>query len=128
MNNIVITGRLTKDPELKTANTGTELCNFTVAVDRRMKDKDGNKVTDFFDVTAWGKSGVFVHTYFHKGDGVNVQGRMESRKWVDTDGHTRVSWGVTADNIEFPHGKSGGSQSAPASAPAMSEPSEDLPF
>ena len=100
MNKIVICGRLTKDPELRTTNNGTEVCGFTVAVDRRIK-KNSEKETDFIDCTAWEKTGVFVNTYFHKGDGITVEGRMESRKWVDNDGKNRVAWGVTCDNVEF---------------------------
>lgn len=106
MNKIVICGRLTRQPELKTINTGTEVCNFTVAVDRRIK-KGEEKIADFIDCTAWGKTGAFVSSYFGKGDGITIDGRLESRKWVDTDGKNRVSWGVTADNIEFALGKGG---------------------
>ena len=83
MNKIVICGRLTKDPELRTTNNGTEVCGFTVAVDRRIK-KNSEKETDFIDCTAWEKS----------------------RKWVDNDGKNRVAWGVTCDNVEFSLGRS----------------------
>lgn len=128
MNKIVLAGRLTKDPELKTTNSGTEVCNFTLAVDRRMK-QGNEKAVDFIECTAWGKTGVFVHTYFRKGDGITLEGRMESRKWMDSDGKTRVSWSVTCDNVEFPLGNGKG-RSEPAE-PAFSdlpEEDEDLPF
>lgn len=107
MNKIIIAGRMTKEPEPKTTNSGTEVCNFTVAVDRRIK-KGEEKVADFIECTAWGKTGVFVSTYFHKGDGITVDGRMESRKWQDKDGNNRVSWGVNCDNVEFALGKGNG--------------------
>lgn len=106
MNKIIITGRLVRDPELKTANSGTELCKFTVAVERRRRDRDDQKVTDFLDCTAWGKTGVFVNTYFHKGDGITVDGRMESEKWTDRDGNKRTSWGVQVETVEFPLARS----------------------
>lgn len=106
MNKVILCGRMVRDPELKTTNSGMEVCNFTVAVDRRAK-KGEEKIADFVDCTAWGKSGVFVSTYFHKGDGITVDGRLESRKWMDNDGKNRVSWCVTCDNVEFPLGKSG---------------------
>ena len=131
MNKIFITGRLTRDPELRTISTGTEVCDFSVAVDRRKKDKDGNKVTDYFDCSAWSKGGVFVNTYFHKGDGINVEGRMESRKYVDKDGNNRTAWGITVENVEFPHSKGKGNQSEPASTfqdVADSTPDDGLPF
>lgn len=99
MNKIMITGRLTKDTELKTGGSGTEFCKFTVAVNRRKKDDP----SDFFDCTAFGKTGVFVNTYFHKGDGIVVTGRMESSK-TEKDGVKRTYWGVSVDDVEFPVG------------------------
>ena len=129
MNKIIITGRLTLDPELETTNSGTEVCNFTVAVDRR-KRKDAEKKTDYFDVTAWTKLGAFVNSYFRKGDGINIEGRMESRKYVDKDGNNRTAWGVTAENIEFPHGKGKGGQNDSSSAfsEEVDANTSDLPF
>lgn len=105
MNKIIIAGRLTAAPELRTTGSGTEVCGFVVAVDRRFGKKE-ERQTDFIPCTAWGKSGVFVNTYFHKGDGITVEGRMESHRWADSDGTNRISWGVTVDNIEFPLGRS----------------------
>lgn len=135
MNKIIITGRLVRDPELRTCNSGTEVCNFALAVDRRVKKGD-EKQTDFIDCTAWGKTGVFVSTYLHKGDGANVEGRLESRAWTDKDGNKRTSWAVTVDNIEFPHGRSGKKPDDELPAPAPQEFSEvpeteddgELPF
>lgn len=135
MNKIIITGRLVRDPELRTCNNGTEVCNFTLAVDRRYKKGD-EKETDFIDCTAWGKTGVAVSTYLHKGDGANVEGRMENSPWTDKDGKKRASWHVTVDNLEFPHGRSSkkSDDEPPAPVPQefaeISEPEEDgeLPF
>ena len=73
-------GRLVRDPELKVVGGGTELCNFTLAIDRSGKDKDGNKQADFVDCTAFGKTGAFVDRYFKKGDGMLVRGRFQSDK------------------------------------------------
>lgn len=116
MNKVIIAGRLVRDPELRNTQSGVEVCSFTVAVDRRHK-KGEESVTDFIDCTAWRQSGVFVNTYFHKGDGIVVDGRLESDKWQDKDGKNRVSWHVTVDNVEFPQGrKSDGGYSAPAGA------------
>ena len=103
MNKVILTGRLSRDPDLKTCNSGTEVCNFTVAVDRFAKKGD-EKQADFIDCVAWSKTGNFVNTYFHKGDGIVVTGRMESRKWTDKDGNKRTSWEVQCDNVEFPIG------------------------
>ena len=99
MNSIIIHGRITKAPELKTVGSGTEVCKFTVAVNRPV-GKDKEKVTDFFDVDAWGQSGVFVEKYFKAGDGIIVQGEMQSRKY-EKDGEKRTAWGIHANRIEF---------------------------
>lgn len=119
MNKIILNGRLTRDPNLKVSDTGSEFCNFSIAVNRRFKDKNGEYGVDFFDCTAFGKSGVFVNQYFHKGDGITVEGRMESRKYVDRDGNNRTAWSVTCDNVEFPAGgkKQGGEADAQSGAP-----------
>lgn len=129
MNKIIIAGRLTSAPELRTTESGTEVCGFVVAVDRRFKKK-GDKQTDFISCTAWAKSGVFVNTYFHKGDGITVEGRMESRKWVDEDGNNRTSWGITVDSIEFPLGRSGAQkENIPADFEELGPGEEgELPF
>lgn len=134
MNKIVIAGRLVRDPELRATNNGTEVCNFTVAVDRRVK-KGEEKLADFVECTAWGKSGVFVSTYFKKGEGITLDGRLESRKYVDKDGNNRVAWGVTCDNVEFALGKGsgggGGSNGTPYAGQSYTElleSDEDLPF
>lgn len=130
MNKVILMGRLVRDPELKTGQSGTEFCSFTVAVDRRAK-KGEEKASDFIDCTAFGKTGVFVSTYFHKGDGIALEGRMESRKWQDKDGNNRVSWSVPVDNVYFPPARSAGA--APqAGGNAFAEPenlsAEDVQF
>lgn len=114
MNKIVITGRLTRDPELQTVSTGQEKCRFSVAVDRR-KNKDGEVKTDFFDCAAWGKTGSFVAEWFHKGSPITVIGRMESNKG-EKDGVSVVYWNLNVDEVEFQMGGGRGEQAA--SAPA----------
>lgn len=105
MNKLIITGRIIRDPEIKTTSNGTEYCNMTVAVDRRIR-KGEEKQADFFACTAWGKTAAFLKQYFKKGDGITIDGRIESRKFIDKDGNNRVAWGVQIDNVEFPLGKS----------------------
>lgn len=131
MNKIIITGRITRDLELKTSSTGSEYMNFSVAVDRSRKDKDGNKQTDFFKVSVFGKTAVFCNTYFKKGDGINVCGRMESDKYTDKNGVERIGWTLMAEQVEFPHGKGkGGSDGAgtPAEPVALTGDDSNLPF
>lgn len=130
MNKIILAGRLARDPELKTTNAGTEVCNFTVAVDRRFSAKGEEKQADFINCTAWQKTGVFINSYFKKGDGITVDGRLESRKYVDKDGNNRIAWDVICENVEFPLGKSGGGNVTQTDNSGFTEieNDEDLPF
>lgn len=102
MNNIIIKGRISKDIELRTTQTGKEVAGFSVAVNRRF-DKDN---TDFFDVVAWGKTGVFVNTYFRKGQEILIQGSMQCRKWQDKEDNNRYSWELVAEQVDFCGSKS----------------------
>lgn len=113
MNKIMITGRLVRDPEMKTLSTGTEKCRFTVAVDRRVK-KDAPRKTDFFECDAWGPTGAFVNTWFKKGSPITVIGRMESSQSNKEDGNKHTYWAVNVEDVEFQMGKS----DRPAEQPA----------
>ena len=128
-NNIIsIHGRLTRDPELNTGKTGAEYCKFCVAVDKfNGKEKD----TDFFDCTAFSKTGVAINQYMKKGREIVVVGSMESNT-VEKDGKKTKYWGIKVDTFGF----CGSRGDAPAAAPeAPAEPSgftpvetEELPF
>ncbi len=102
LNHIVIMGRLTRDPELRTTQAGVSVTSFTVAVDRDFGGRDGGeRQTDFIDCVAWRSTGEFVSKYFHKGSMIVVSGRLQSRKWQDRDGNNRTSWEINADNVYF---------------------------
>ncbi len=106
LNHIVVMGRLTRDPELRTTQSGVNVASFTVAVDRDFGGRDGNeRQTDFFDCSAWRSTGEFVNRYFRKGSMIIVSGRMQSRKWQDRDGNNRISWEISADNVYFGESK-----------------------
>ena len=142
MNSIHIKGRLTRDPELRNTDSGKQVANISVAVNRRFqKDK-----ADFFNVTAWEKSAEFLNKYFRKGQEILVEGEMQSREYTDKDGNKRTAWDIRAENIEFCGSKSdnaGNSQqpSSQANYPAAGTPDvspssnfqeiptdDDLPF
>lgn len=128
MNRIIIKGRLTRDPEMKTGASGVEFCKFSVAVDRRVsKDKMKEKQADFFDCTAFGNTGSMISSYFHKGKEILVEGRMESST-SDKDGQKRTFWSVIVESVEFCGSKqdSGSAGSVPEGYTAVST-SED-PF
>ena len=129
MNKIMIKGRLTRDPEMKTGASGIEFCKFTVAVDRKMsKEKMKDKQADFFDCTAFGKTGAAISAYLKKGREILVEGRMESST-SEKDGQKRTFWGVTVDTFEF-CGSRELSNGTPAAAaePVPVDPPEELPF
>ena len=134
MNKLIIKGRLVRDPELKTAASGAEFCKFTVAVDRRLsKDRQTDKNADFFDCTAFGKTGVFISQYFTKGREILVEGRMESNT-SEKDGQKRTFWDVVVETCEFCGSKIDNSTPAQATPPADQEAgftaveTDELPF
>ena len=112
LNHIVIMGRLTRDPELRTTQAGVSVTSFTVAVDRDFGGRDGGeRQTDFIDCVAWRSTGEFVSKYFHKGSMIVVSGRLQSRKWQDREGNNRTSWEINADNVYFGESRRDGDSS-----------------
>lgn len=111
LNVITIHGRLTANPELRQTQSGVSVCNFTVAVDRPVR-QDEEKIADFFNVVCWRGLADMVAKYFTKGKEILVNGSMQSRKWVDNDGNNRVSWEIVAQNVDFCGSKSDSKPSA----------------
>lgn len=105
LNRVIMMGRLTAEPECKNTQIGTTFCRFTIAVDRDFADKDGNRQTDFFGILAWKGTADFVNKYFHKGQMIAVQGRLQTGTYVDKEGVTRKSWDIVADQVYFAEGK-----------------------
>lgn len=101
LNNIVLMGRLTRDPEFRTIGSGTAVASFTLAVDRDYKPEGGEKETDFIDIVAWRNTAEFVSKYFAKGRMAVVSGRLQIRKWTDKEGNNRRSAEVVADHVYF---------------------------
>lgn len=101
LNQIVIHGRLTRDPELRRTQTGKAVTQFCVAVDRDTKNSDGSRTADFIDCVAWQELAEFVQRYFAKGQEAIVAGRLGSREWVDKDGQKHRAWEILANKIEF---------------------------
>ncbi len=127
-NSITMQGRFGADPVIKTVNTdngNSSVVNVSLAVDRGRKDKDGNKITDWFDVVFWYKKAEFASKWFHKGDMAIVRGRMESRKWEDRQGNKRISWEIQAEDIDFCNGKSEDGKGGRQSSPSVDGPTDD---
>ena len=109
LNIIVLQGRLVRDPEMRTTQSGVAVASFTLAVDRDFGGRDGGeKQTDFIDCTAWRHTAEFVSKYFSKGRMAVVSGRLQIDNYTDNDGNKRKSAKVVADNIYFGDSKKDG--------------------
>ena len=101
-NKVIMMGRLTRDPDLRTIPSGTPVCEFGLASDSGWGD---NKKTCFIDITVWGKQSEFVSKYFKKGDGIHIEGRLDFDTWQDKNGGgKRSKHRVTAERVTWPVG------------------------
>lgn len=107
LNHIIIMGRMVRDPELRSTQSGTSVCSFTLACDRDFKSKDGGeKETDFIDCVAWRSTAEFVSKYFTKGRMMAVEGRLQLRDWVDKEKNKRRSAEIQVSSAYFADSKS----------------------
>jgi single-strand DNA-binding protein len=101
-NKVILIGNLTADPELRQTPTGTSVCRFTIAVNRRnARAESGQQTADFITVVAWNKSAEFVAHYFRKGRPILVCGRIQTGSWTDQQGNKRYTTEVVADEVSF---------------------------
>lgn len=133
MNHIVIKGRISATPEIKTTQNGNKVCTFSVAVDRPYSK---NKETDFFRCNAWRGTAEFIEKYFGKGQEILIDGAMISNTYTAKDGSQRTSWDVQVNNVEFCGSKSSSSESSETKKPTKAskaatddepEPDDDEP-
>lgn len=112
MNQVILIGRLVKEPELKYAANAnnTAICRFTLAVDRRFQKQGEEKQADFINCVAFGKTGEFVSKYFGKGRKIALTGSIQTRTWDDAEGKRHYVTEVLADGVEFVEGKKQGEQ------------------
>ena len=110
INRVLITGNLTRDPELRSTSGGTSVCSLRVAVNSRRKDESGNWVDkpNYFDVTVWGTQGENCAQYLAKGRPVAIDGRLNWREWEDKEGGKRQSVDIIADSVQFLGSREGG--------------------
>lgn len=125
MNKVFLIGNLTRDPERTETSTGVVVCRFSIAVNRNYSGADGERKTDFFNITAWRGLGENVARYAKKGNKVAVTGSIEIRNYEDSTGAKRTSVDIIAQDVEFltPRGASSadsGYESDFPSAPAAS--------
>ena len=112
MNNVSLVGRLTRDPEIKTTNSGSTYARFSIAVDRRGKDAG----TDFINIVAFGKTSEFIERYFRKGQRIGINGRIQTGSYEGKDGKKVYTFDVIAENVEFVESKSASASATPANA------------
>lgn len=133
INSVVLMGRLTYEPELRSTPSGLSVITFQIACDRQYAKPNENRQADFIDVTAWRQTAEFVSRYFHKGDMIALEGNINTENYTDKYGERRKATSVTARSVSF----CGSRQQAPNPAFAAPESvaefeeiadDDDLPF
>ena len=130
VNNVVLVGRLARDPELKYTASGAAFARFRVAVDRQgPRDESGEKQTDWIDVVTWRQQAEFVGNYLQRGALVSVEGRIQTRSWQTQDGQSRWSVEVNAFRVQAletrAQRESRQAAAAPAAEAAAPAPEQD---
>lgn len=116
-NRVILMGRLTRDPELKTTQSGISMCRFSIAVDRYSKGDE--KKADFIDCTAWRQTAEFVCKYFSKGRMIHIEGDIQNNNYTDNNGVKHYSNIVNVQNVSFCGDKSGGQEGTPEYRPSQ---------
>ena len=101
MNKIVLIGRCVRDPELKTTESQVAVCSFTLAVDRKFKNKDGERQADFISCVAWRQNAEFISKFFTKGSRICVTGALQTSTYKDKDDKTIYKSDVVIEEAEF---------------------------
>ena len=127
MNKVYLIGNLTRDPEIRTTTTGIQVCNFSIAVNRRRR-ADGVQEPDFFNIVNWRQLAELCSKYLSKGRKVAVSGSIQTRTYEAQDGSKRNAFDIVADEVEFLSSQNASTSSgeyhpaAPAAAPAAAAP------
>ena len=120
MNKIILVGRLVKDPEVKATQSQISVCSFTLAVDRKFKNADGERQADFISCVAWRQQAELLGKYFQKGSRVGIIGNLQSRSYDDANGKKVYVTEVIVDEIEFVESKRDVANNATSQPPAPS--------
>ena len=118
LNKVIIGGRLTADPELKTTPSGVAVTTFSVAVNSRHSKTNGESKADFFNVTAWRATAEFITKFFKKSSSICIIGSLQTHSWVDNHGVKRYATEIVADEAYFVDSKSETTMFSNASAAA----------
>jgi single-strand DNA-binding protein len=133
LNKIMLIGNLGKDPDMSYTPAGKAVTKFSLAVNRRTKDRDTGErreETQWFNIVAWDQLAETMNTYLHKGSKVYIEGRMTSRKYTDKEGVERTAWEVTASDMQMldPKGASQSDDYGASSASGSGATPDDMPF
>lgn len=126
MNKAILVGRLTADPELKVTTSGTKVCSFSLAVNRRFVRAGEERKADFINCVAWRQTAEFICNYFAKGRMLGVVGSIQTRDWTDNDGRKRYATEVIVDEAYFTESK-GSSEGVPRSEDSWQRPAQSAP-
>lgn len=127
MNKVILIGNLSKPPELRTTNSGTSVCTFSIAVNRKYKAQDGSQITDFFDIVAWRQLAELCGKYLEKGRKIGIVGELQTRSYESKDGTKRYVTEIVASEVEFLTPK--GSVQGTVDAEGFTDvDDQDLPF
>lgn len=130
-NKVILIGNMTADPELKQTPNGVAVTSFSIAVERRFQNSDGQRDVDFINIVCWRQNAEFVTKYFGKGKPILICGTLQTRSWIDNNGQKRYTTEVVADEVSFVGRKDdSGSQSTyrTAAAPSYSTPKSEGSF
>ena len=105
MNRVILMGRLVRDPDIKTTQSGMTIARMAIAVNRKGKPKDGQATADFINLVAFDRTAEFAGHYLSKGRQVLVEGHIQQGSYTDKDGNKRTSFDVVCDNLEFADSK-----------------------
>lgn len=136
INNVVLMGRLTAEPELKSTANGVEVTSFTIAVERSYTKSGEQRQADFIDCVAWRQTAAFIFNYFKKGSMIAVTGEIQTRNYEDKNGNKRKATEIVVSQVSFTGERNDGttaapvaSQPQPASAPTLDiDTDDDMPF
>lgn len=119
MNRVTLIGRIGTDIELKQTQSGVSVCQFRLAVERKFKDKDGKRETDWINIVAWRNTAEFCARYLQKGAKIGVEGMIQTRSYEAQDGSKRYVTEVVADSVEFCESKQSAAQGGQAQSSSM---------
>ena len=125
MNKVVLVGRLTRDPEVRTNSSGISSARFTVAVNRNYKNREGQYDADFVSCVAFRNTAEFIGKFFKKGSMIGLEGRIQTGSYDAQDGTKRYTTDVAVDNVEFVGGRNEGGSTMPSNNSYMDIPSSN---